>query len=307
MGTARVEEFSPDVEVADLVAALVRDGCALIERAVEASQLQALNRELDSLIASTPPGVRREGSELPPPGLSAQPLENAYEADALRDASPGDIDGFMREFYGADTVRFDGLPGKSATFVEVMCHRLLLGAADHFLLANCQNYTLNTGQLIEIRPGETEQVLHRDEGAWLHYREARPELSVEAMFALSDFKRENGATRIVPGSHRWDEKREPKPDEIAVAEMSAGSAVVYLGSTLHGGGANRTQSERRRGMFLGFCLGWLRTEENTFLSTPIEAVRGMPERAQELLGYQSHLAIGVVNVDSPMRLLRNSS
>ena len=211
----------------------------------------------------------------------------------------------IREFYGSNTVRIDGLPGKSASFVDLMCHPLLLGAADHFLLPNCRHYTLNTGQLIEIRPGETEQTLHRDEGAWLHYREARPELSVEAMFALSDFSLENGATRIAPGSHRWDEGREPEADEIAVAEMSAGSAVVYLGSTLHGGGANRTPGERRRGMFLGYCLGWLRTEENTFLSTPIEKVRSMPLRAQQLLGYESHLGIGVVDVGSPMKLLRD--
>ena len=127
------------------------------------------------------------------------------------------------------------------------------------------------------------------------------------MFALSDFTQENGGTRIIPGSHRWDQDRSPEDNEIVSAEMPAGSAVMYLGNTLHGGGANRTQNTKRRGMFMGFCLGWLRTEEHTFLSTPIEAVRGMPERAQELLGYQSHLAIGVVNVDSPMRLLRNSS
>ncbi len=86
--------------------------------------------------------------------------------------------------------------------------------------------------------------------------------------------------------------------------MVAGSAVMYLGSTLHGGGANTTASESRRGMFMGFVLGWLRTEENFFLSTPIEAVRNMPERVQELLGYEAHLGIGVVDIGSPMKLVR---
>ena len=94
---------------------------------------------------------------------------------------------------------------------------------------------------------------------------------------------------------------------FVIAEMSAGSAVLYLGSTMHGGGANQTQNERRRGMFLGFCLGWLRTEENFFLSTPIDAVREMPPEVQELLGYASHDSIGVVNVDSPMKLLQRST
>lgn len=311
MGGAQVETFSADVSVAQLVGAIERDGCAVVESAMEARQLEALNGELDALIAAKPPGVRplEPGVEAvgsaPATGDSELLLDDDYES--LRGASPDDVDEFVREFYGADTVRIDGLPGKSETFVELMCHRLLLEAADHFLLPNCIHYTLNTGQLIEIRPGETPQTLHRDEGAWLHYREARPELSVEVMFALTDFSRENGATRIVPGSHRWEEKREPLPEEIAVAEMSAGSAVFYLGSTLHGGGANQTTRERRRGMFLGFCLGWLRTEENTFLTTPIEVVRNMPRRAQELLGYDCHLGIGVVDVGSPMKLLRNPS
>jgi ectoine hydroxylase-related dioxygenase (phytanoyl-CoA dioxygenase family) len=89
--------------------------------------------------------------------------------------------------------------------------------------------------------------------------------------------------------------------------MASGSAVVYLGNTLHGGGANRTRNETRRGMFMGFCLGWLRTEENFFLSTPIEAVRGMPQQVQELLGYEAHLGIGVVDVGSPMKLVRQPS
>ena len=93
------------------------------------------------------------------------------------------------------------------------------------------------------------------------------------------------------------------PEEIIQAEMSAGSALFYLGSTLHGGGANTTTSESRRGMFFGFVIGWLRTEENLFLTVPIEAVKKMPVRCQELLGYKAHQGIGVVDVGSPMALL----
>ena len=227
--------------------------------------------------------------------------------DALKDSSLDDVDQIIRDFYGYKTVRIDGLPGKSTTFVEMIRHPALLAAADHFLLPNCYRYTLNTGQLIEIRPGETAQALHRDEAAWLHFRPPRPQMSVEAMFALTEFTRGNGGTRIVPGSHRWDQSRTPEDDEIVAAEMAAGSAVVYLGNTLHGGSANRTPDANRRGMFMGFCLGWLRTEENFFLSTPIEAVRGMPQQVQELLGYEAHLGIGVVDVGSPMKLVRKSS
>jgi len=307
MGEAQVERFQKDVSGAELVAALERDGGAIVEGAMQPSQLEGLNRDLDTLILSKPPGVRQWEAEVNPPPAERDKRNYSEEIETLRDASRADVDEFAREFYGSDTVRIDGLPGKSENFVDLMCSPLLLDAADRFLLPNCVHYTLSTGQLIEIRPGETPQSLHRDCDAWIHYQEGRPELTVEAMFALTDFTERNGATRIVPGSHRWeDNARQPEAHEIVVAEMPAGSAVIYLGSTIHGGGANLTESDRRRGMFLGYCLGWLRTEENTYLTTPIEAVRGMPRRAQELLGYESHLGIGVVDVGSPMKLLQRA-
>jgi len=129
-------------------------------------------------------------------------------------------------------------------------------------------------------------------------------LQVEAMFALSEFTVANGATQVVPGSHRWDADRVPLPAEIVQAEMNAGSALLYLGTTLHGGGANVTKDQSRRGMFLGYVVGWLRTEENMFLTVPIERVRELPERCQELLGYKSHGGIGVADVGNPMPLVR---
>ena len=95
------------------------------------------------------------------------------------------------------------------------------------------------------------------------------------------------------------------PEELTNlnAEMKAGSALFYLGSAIHGGVANETTDQHRRGMFLGYVVGWLRTEENMFLTVPIENVRSMPTRIQELLGYKAHGAIGVVDVGSPMVLL----
>ena len=123
------------------------------------------------------------------------------------------------------------------------------------------------------------------------------------MFALTDFTVANGATQVVPGSHRWPRGQKAKPEEIATAEMKAGSALIYLGTTIHGGGANLTLDEKRRGMFLSYLLGWLRTEENMFLTVPIEKVRQMPKRVQELLGYKPHHATGVVDVGSAMALL----
>jgi hypothetical protein len=312
-----IERLSADVDAEKLVTVLERDGCVILEGALKPNQVEGLNRDFEKLVAATPPGVRPSDADAPRPAPEKRSAESKAARDAFVNASPDglefafrgssqvDVDDLIREFYGHKTVRIDGLPGKSSTFVQMICHPALLAAADHFLLPNCYCYTLNTGQLIEIRPGETEQALHRDEAAWVYFRPPRPQMSVEAMFALSDFTRENGGTRIIPGSHRWDQDREPEDNEIVSAEMPAGSAVMYLGNTLHGGGANRTQNAKRRGMFMGFCLGWLRTEENFFLSTPIEAARVMPERVQELLGYEAHLGIGVVDIGSPMKLVRD--
>jgi ectoine hydroxylase-related dioxygenase (phytanoyl-CoA dioxygenase family) len=92
--------------------------------------------------------------------------------------------------------------------------------------------------------------------------------------------------------------------------MAAGSAVVYLGSALHGGGANRTNDVRRRGMHVSYCVGWLRTEENQYLATPIDVVRRLPRESQALLGYAAHDALssgggylGTVAVQDPLELM----
>lgn len=269
-----LEHVNKSAEPATVRALLKRDGALIVDGLLSQRQLDKLNAELDLHIDGLAPGLRRPSHEK------------------------------MIEFYGHKTIRFDGLPGKSETFLDIMQLPQLTETADHFLLPNCEDYLFNTGQLIQIEPGETDQFLHRDEDAWSELPAPRPPLEIEAMFALTDFTIDNGATRVVPGSHKWPLNREARPAEITQAEMSAGSALLYLGSTLHGGGANVTPSENRRGMFLGYVVGWLRTEENSFLTVPIEKVRAMPLRIQELLGYKPHRSIGVVDVGDPMVMLK---
>jgi len=256
---------------------LERDGAVIVEGILNPEQLAGLNAELDQFVAAVDPGLRNPSTQE------------------------------MIDFYGLSTIRIDGLPAKSATFLDAMLLPQLCETADHFLLPNCVDYLLNTGQLIQIGPGESPQELHRDESAWDEQTGVlpwpRPPLQIEAMFSLTDFTAANGATQVVPGSHQWPLDRKAKPGEIARAEMKAGSALFYLGTAIHGGGANETTDQHRRGMFLGYVVGWLRTEENTFLTVPIEKVRSMPVRIQELLGYKAHGAIGVVDVGSPMVLL----
>ena len=132
------------------------------------------------------------------------------------------------------------------------------------------------------------------------------------MTALVDFTEETGATRLVPGSHRWqDRSRTPENHEVAVAEMPAGSMAIYVGGTIHGAGANGTHNQWRRGIHLSFIVGWLRTEENNYLGVPPEIACELPERVQQLLGYEMHDAIeagggiaGYVELRDPMAILR---
>ncbi|MFT7597439.1 MAG: ectoine hydroxylase-related dioxygenase (phytanoyl-CoA dioxygenase family) [Acidimicrobiales bacterium] len=253
--------------------AVERDGACVVEDAVSAEHLTGLNQDLEALIAATP-------TEIP----------NPTHDDMIR-------------FYGTETIRLDGIPAKSETFVEFMLDPVMHEICRKFIMPNCHDYLLNVAQLIQIGPGQTAQRLHRDEEAWPHMPEPSLNLEVEALIALTDFTVENGATRVVPGSHQWEPERKPEPHEITQAVMKAGSAVYYLGKTLHGGGANTTQSNSRRGLFYGYVVGWLRTGENMFLTVPIEEVRHMPTRVQELLGYKAVGGLGVVDVGSPMALL----
>ena len=106
------------------------------------------------------------------------------------------------------------------------------------------------------------------------------------MWAMTDFTADNGATRLVPGSHRWRDDREPLPEEIATAEMSVGSVLIYTGNTLHGPGANRS-NDTRGGLALHYTLGWLRQEENQYLVMTPEAAARLPKRLQELMATTS--------------------
>jgi len=143
---------------------------------------------------------------------------------------------------------------------------------------------------------------------WNLVPEPKPELQLASVIALVDFTAENGATRVFPGSHRWAPGRSPTNEEAVIAEMPAGSAIVYLGSTFHGGGAH-TGTDPRRGVHLSYTLGWLRTEENNYLAVPPEVAARLPRRCQEVLGYAVHDAIergggylGMLDLRDPIAL-----
>jgi len=216
-------------------------------------------------------------------------------------------------FFGPQTRHITGVAAKSRVFAEeVLCNPLLLGVCDRILLPSCARYQLNIAHVLDRGPGSPQQFLHRDEVVWSHLPRPHPEVQVASVIALEEFSADNGATRVAPGSHRWPLERAAEIEELVAAEMSPGDAVVYLGSTIHGGGPNTTPDRRRRGMHMSYTLGWLRTEENHYLSTPPDVARTLPRQAQELLGYSAHDAIatgggylGTVDTRDPIELLES--
>ena len=231
------------------------------------------------------------------------------------DPAAKQINPFLEEFFGTRTRHVASITGKSPTFAtEVLCHPTMLAVCDDILLPSCARYQLNIASILDRGPGADAQYLHYDEDVWIHVPRPRPELQVASIWALVDVTKEMGATQLVPGSHRWDPRRPPRDDEVAYAEMPAGSAVIYLGSTLHGGGANTTTDQWRRAVHLSYTLGWLRTEENNYLGTPPEVAKLLPRQAQELVGYAVHDAIedfggylGILDGRDPVDCLADGS
>jgi ectoine hydroxylase-related dioxygenase (phytanoyl-CoA dioxygenase family) len=277
-----LERIPADAPTSLIVKALERDGAVIVEDLLDADLLARFNAELDPFI------------------------ENAPVADDRKF-----INDAVQWFFGAQTRDVTGVAGLSRVFAtEILTHPTFTSICDAILLPSCSSYQLNIAHVLDRGPGSEQQFVHRDELVWVHLPKPHGEVQLASVIALVDFTADNGATRVVPGSHRWEPDRVPTGDELVPAEMAAGSAVIYLGSALHGGGANVTADVRRRGMHVSYCVGWLRTEENQYLSTPIEVVRTLPPESQALLGYASHDAIasgggylGAVRVQDPLVLL----
>jgi hypothetical protein len=196
-------------------------------------------------------------------------------------------EGQRTDFSGAKTLRCGGVLRYAPTCAALIAHPMVLDVADAVLLPSCADYQIGSTTGIEILPGESEQQLHRDDTCY-PIQVAGLELQIGVMWAFTDFTPENGATRVVPGSHRFLRAwHRPDLTHWTQAVMPAGSAVFYLGSTWHGGGANRSHAPRT-GLINTYCLGWLRSEENHTLEVPPQSARQYDERVRRLLGYTTH-------------------
>jgi ectoine hydroxylase-related dioxygenase (phytanoyl-CoA dioxygenase family) len=230
---------------------------------------------------------------------------SAAEVEAKREALAGvlaETPTGRNDFEGFKTQRVYALFAKTRAFDDAALHPLLLGVLDYVL----GHYQFSAPVAIHIGPGETAQVLHRDEDI---YPLPRPhqEVVVNTMWAMCDFTEANGATRLVPGSHTWEPGRRARDDEVLTADMPAGSVLFYRGSLVHGGGANRTD-EPRLGVILEFVVSWLRAQETNLLAVPRDIVSDLPERLQELLGYNIYPPfLGYVDGRHPRRALARAT
>lgn len=249
---ASLTHLPPDATVADVLASLASDGAVIVDGLFGAADRDQVHDELrPHLDAAVPAG--------------------------------GD-------FFGHATKGIPGALAKAPAFATFVVHPLLLGAADATLLASAHTYQLQISTAQEVWAGGVPQPLHRDEqvyGPVLDYGPAAPQYVLGVIVAGTDFTRENGATRVVPGSHAWPEDRVATEADAVPAEMTAGSAMIYFGRTVHGAGVNTTDGPRMAFIF-GYSVGWLRQEENILVECPPEVVAALPERVQQLVGYQAY-------------------
>ncbi|HUC38241.1 MAG TPA: phytanoyl-CoA dioxygenase family protein [Acidimicrobiales bacterium] len=222
------------------------------------------------------------------------------EVLAARRSLAGILDGTPRgrnDFEGFTTRRIYALFAKTRAFDHAAVNPLVLGVLDRVL----GHYQLSAPVGIEIGPGEKAQVLHRDQAVY-PLPTSFPDVVMNTIWALDDFTETNGATRFILGSHRWDDRPSESEDAVC-AVMPAGSMAFYVGKLWHGGGANTTDTARL-GVILEYVAAWLRPQENHILAVPRETVASLPERLQELLGYNIFPPfVGYVDGRHPRRFI----
>jgi ectoine hydroxylase-related dioxygenase (phytanoyl-CoA dioxygenase family) len=189
-------------------------------------------------------------------------------------------------FYGERTKRFGRLLARSAFAAALVQHDLVLGIASRVLGPWCDTIQLNLTQAIAVHPGALAQMPHRDQDMW-RAPVGEVEYLVNVMWPFTPYTRSNGATRLWPGSH-GSKALGPDPESGEhVPELAPGSALLFLGSTLHAAGANRS-NQVRRGMIASYSLGWLKSYENQFLAYPPAVARTFPPELAALVGYRQH-------------------
>ncbi len=261
-----INTYDCNVTAEQLITELDANGCVIVEGHINGTRMRRLHAELQPYLDNAPLG--------------------------------------KTDFAGRTSRRRNGLLTKSETCRELAIDPLVLAVCDGVLGPNCVNYRLHVTMLVELMPGEVRQEIHRD-GEIYPVRHPAPPMTLAAFWAYTDFTKENGATLVAPGSHRWPQERQPEDHELVQAVMPQGSMLLYTSSVWHGNAANHSDAVRT-GMGLHYSLGWLRQEENQVLSSPPEVARNFPERLQRLIGYDfGGPYLGFVEQGNPIGLLRD--
>lgn len=231
-------------------------------------------------------------------------LLGSEELRAIRTALAPSLEGRLmgrNAFEGRRSQRVYALLAKSAVFADLVSHPRVLSLLDELLQPN---YLLSAALAIHLGPGESRQQLHYDDGFYKALARPRPPVSITTIWAIDDFTEINGATEVVPGSHRWgDEMPEPDDPKIRKIVMPAGSVVVFPGTLWHRGGSNQSDAPRL-GITPQYCQPWARQQENMTLAVPLPLAAGYSRRVQELLGFSIHPPfMGHVNGLHPARLI----
>ena len=257
-------DTATDSEIRRHVARIADDGYTIIEDAFDLEWADAIHDDLDRL--------ERE--------LGIEPAGNAFE--------------------GAKTWRIYNLLVHGELYERIPVYEPVLRVVEGVLDRGCLISSLSS---IVIGPGERAQPIHADDQL-IPIPKPHPPTVCNTMWAITDFTDANGATRLVPRSHlASDNPPFGAPQETIAAEMPKGSVLVWHGSLWHGGGANRTD-ERRYGIAMNYCAGYIRQQENQQLGLPQDLVRRFPPRLQELVGYGIYNGlIGHIDKKSPASLL----
>jgi ectoine hydroxylase-related dioxygenase (phytanoyl-CoA dioxygenase family) len=259
----------PDTtSAADLADHLRRDGYVIVDDLVPDSLMDTISAELAPYLDATPMG---------------------YNA-----------------MIGRNTRRTGALIARSPACRTLIQDPTILGVCKDFL-GHASAFQLMLTQVISIEPGESDQALHRDQNAFDFY--PFPDdyhVQCNTLWAMTDYTAEMGATRVVPGSQVGDKKpTDYADDECVQAEMSRGSVLLYSGKIVHSGAANRSDRVRRA-ININYCVGWVRQEENQFLSVPPEVARTLDDDLLKLIGYQEGAwAMGYFrDFEDPLRAIR---
>lgn len=239
-----------------------RDGGAIVESLLTSDTVDAINREVEPSLRAIGPGAKHD---------------------------------WFNFFFGANTKRLTDIVVSSPTFRDtVLQDPVVLGLGDMVMTRLSDSYWLMASQVIEIGPGNPRQLLHRDMSNYpifLPQGPDSPEVVMNFLIALTEFRDDNGGTRVIPGSNRWpdyfDLDEETHQSMTVPVEMHPGDALLLSGKVIHGGGANSTTDEYRRALSLSFCPGFLVPEQAFPFEVPLDLARTLPVKTQQLLGFRS--------------------